>query len=118
MKPMDLTVVAPRCHCGHLLNAWSKPPGQPFPRRSCPLHPPAKKRRKYRRRSCALHGAKLPCLACKAAADATAAALADTQRVAGGPRSSTKPKPSSAPRFLRAQRDEQRTVPLPRTVKA
>lgn len=112
MGPMDLTVVAPRCHCGHLLNAWSKPPGQPFPRRYCPDHPPQKKRKKHRRRTCGMHGGKLPCLACASAAKATAVALASTERVAGGVRAAVKPKSASTPQISRGSRERRLVEPL------
>lgn len=109
MGPMDLTVVAPRCHCGHVLNVWTKPP---WPRRYCPNHPPQKKRRKYRRRKCAMHGGKLPCLACAVAAKATAAALASTERVAGGVRAAVKPKAASTPQISRGSRERRLVEPL------
>lgn len=109
---MDLTVTAPRCHCGHLLNAWTKPPGQPFPRRYCPDHPPQKKRKKCRRRVCRMHGGKLPCLACASAAKATAVALEGTRLVAGGVRPGVKPNLASTPMIVRGSRERRLVEPL------
>jgi len=116
---MDLTVVAPQCHCGHVLNVWSKPAGEPYPRRYCPNHLPVKKRKKYRKRQpCALHGVKGKCPACAQAAEETAKALSSVRKRTGGPQrydltdDAKAARAKCAPRFSTGTREKRLAEPL------